>query len=285
MQYKTLVSVETLAKYLDNPNWAIFDCRFYLDDTNLGRQNYLAGHIPGAQYVDLENDLSSPIIPGKTSRHPLPDSESFAKTISNFGISDETQVVVYDDRGGGIAARLWWMLRWMGHESVAVLDGGIQEWQIQGHPLKMGEEKRVPAKFVPHPRNELMITVEDIMTMRNDPANKVVDSRAEERYRGQNETLDPIAGHIPGAINAYYGDNFLEANGRFKDKDQLKSRFKEILGDTPANRTAFYCGSGVTANVNILAVLHAGLGDALLYPGSWSEWITDPNRPVTTDPK
>jgi thiosulfate/3-mercaptopyruvate sulfurtransferase len=279
MTYNTLISLEELSTNLNSSNWVIIDCRFDLADTNKGMEMYLESHIPGAVYAHLNDDLSGPIITGKTSRHPLPDVEAFAATLSNWGIDEAVQVIVYDDRGGAIAGRLWWMLRWLGHDAVAVLDGSFIQWIESGHPTKSGPEANAQRKFKPRVNSEMRVDAEKVMAMRNAVGFLLIDSRSQERFRGMNETLDPVAGHIPGAINAYYGDNLTE-DGHFKTKEELRDRFDKILGGLPAENTVFYCGSGVTAAHNILALKHTGLGDALLYPGSWSEWITDPDRPI-----
>ncbi len=179
------------------------------------------------------------------------------------------------------SGRLWWMLRWLGHDAVAVLDGGWQVWQGEGRATRSGEETRLPVEFIPQPRPELAVDADAVQTLRTDDAYKVVDSRAADRYRGENETIDPIGGHIPGAISGPFAEN-LGPDGRFKSPEALRNRFEALLGGTPADHTVFYCGSGVSAAHNILALAHAGLGDARLYPGSWSEWIVDPQRPVAT---
>ncbi len=279
MLYSTLITIKDISANLGNPDWAIFDCHFLLDDTEAGRRTYLEAHIPGAIYVHLDKDLSGKVIPGKTSRHPLPDIDTFAATLSNWGIDETVQVVAYDDRGGSIAARLWWMMQWVGHPNVAVLDGNFTHWREAGFPTKSGVETRSPRSFKPHPNPNLLVDANQIMAMRKSPEVLIIDSRAPERYRGELEVLDPIAGHIPGAVNAFFGNN-MDEDGHFKNKEQLRIRFKKIFGDIPAEKTIFYCGSGVTAAHNILAIAYAGLGNAVLYPGSWSEWITDPNRPV-----
>jgi thiosulfate/3-mercaptopyruvate sulfurtransferase len=279
MLYSTLITIKDISANLGNPDWAIFDCHFLLDDADAGRRTYLETHIPGAIYVHLDKDLSGKVIPGKTSRHPLPDIDTFSATLSNWGIDETVQVVAYDDRGGSIAARLWWMMQWVGHQNTAVLDGNFTHWLEAGFPTKSGVETRSQRSFKPQPNPNLLVDANQIMAMRKSPDRLIIDSRASERYRGELEVLDPIAGHIPGAVNAFYGDN-LDEDGHFKSKEHLSLRFKEIFGDIPAEKTIFYCGSGVTAAHNILAIAHAGLGNAVLYPGSWSEWITDPNRPV-----
>jgi thiosulfate/3-mercaptopyruvate sulfurtransferase len=280
MPFTTLLSTHDLGSHLAEPNWVVLDCRFYLADPQQGEREYLQTHIPGAVFVSLNRDLSSPAIAGKTGRHPLPAVDTAAETFSHLGISDGVQVVAYDDAGGAIAAaRLWWMLRWLGHTEVAVLNGGWGLWQKEGRLVRSGVESNPRRTFVPRPRPNLQVNAAQVAGLAYDPNFRLFDSRSAERYRGESETIDPVAGHIPGAISAPYADN-LQSDGRFRPKDSLRKRFKKLLGDTPAGNCVFYCGSGVTAVHNLLALEYAGLGEARLYPGSWSEWITDPSRPV-----
>jgi thiosulfate/3-mercaptopyruvate sulfurtransferase len=279
MIFDSLISIKDLRNNITNPDWVIIDCRFELENKDLGRKMYLETHIPGAVYAHLDDDLASPIIPGETGRHPLPDVDTFVETLSNWGIDESVQVIAYDDDGGKYAARLWWMLRWLGHEGVAVLDGRFTHWLEAGYATKPGVEVNSPRKFTPRLRPELLVGTSEIMAIRSDPDFRLIDSRSEDRYQGINETIDPVAGHIPGAINAFYGDNLTE-DGCFKSKDELRARFDKILEGYPPEHTVFYCGSGVTAAHNLLALHYAGNGEALLYPGSWSEWITDPDRSI-----
>ncbi|MCB0179500.1 MAG: sulfurtransferase [Anaerolineae bacterium] len=279
MSYTTLISVEELAETLFEPDWVVVDCRFVLTNIEQGRRDYLASHIAGAVYTHLDEDLSGLIIPGQTGRHPLPEVDALAQTLGKWGINNEMQVVAYDGGGGGIAARLWWLLRWLGHNAVAVLDGGWANWQQRGYPVRSGIETNAPKTFTPLPRPELTLDAEAVEKIRTDPAYRLVDARAADRYRGENETIDPVAGHIPTAENAPYEHN-LDGEGRFRDKSELRHRFEAVLDGQSAEQTIFYCGSGVTACHNLLAMHHAGLGDGKLYLGSWSEWITDPARPI-----
>ncbi len=279
--YTTLIAVDELFAHLNDPNWALVDCRFSLQDTQQGRRAYQLGHIPGAVYAHLDEDLSGPVVPGRTGRHPLPAPEAFAARLGRWGIGNTTQVVAYDDAGGAYAARLWWMLRWLGHEAVAVLDGGWPAWMAAGLPQRSGFETRPPTVFTARLRPELVATADEVMLRRLDPDWRVLDARGADRFRGENETLDPVAGHIPGAVSAPYAGN-LAPDGRFHDAAGLRQRYQSLLGAVPAARTICYCGSGVTAAHDVLAILHAGLGEARLYPGSWSEWITDPTRPIAT---
>lgn len=279
MPYTTLISVQELRNHIDDPDWAIIDCRFSLEDAERGRHAYLNAHIPGAVYAHLNEDLSGQIIPGRTGRHPLPPQEKFIQTLSKWGIGPDVQVVAYDDKGGSMAARLWWMLRWVGHDAVAVLNGGWPQWQKNNYPARSGTEIRKPEIFIPKIRNDLLFRADDVLDIVNNSNFRLLDSRSADRYRGENETIDPVAGHIPGAVSAPFSEN-LNPDGCFLSQEELRARFLKLLDDVPPERTVFYCGSGVTAAHNLLALAHAGLGDARLYAGSWSEWITDPERPV-----
>jgi thiosulfate/3-mercaptopyruvate sulfurtransferase len=280
MIHSTLISTSELADRLDEPDWRVVDCRFSLDDTGRGRRDYLQAHVPGAAYAHLDEDLSGPVVPGKTGRHPLPAVDAVAKRLGQWGIGAGVQVVAYDDNTGGVAARLWWMLRWLGHDGVAVLDGGWKQWSGEGRQASVGEEQQpAPRVFTPHPQHEMVVDASAVLAMGADPAQRLIDSRSQERYRGEQEPFDPVAGHIPGAVCAPYEEN-LNANGLFRSAGELRARFEAILGGLEPARAVFYCGSGVTAAHNLLAMAHAGLGDARLYAGSWSEWIADPRRPV-----
>jgi thiosulfate/3-mercaptopyruvate sulfurtransferase len=219
------------------------------------------------------------VIPGQTSRHPLPSIDSLAQTFSRWGIDEQVQVVVYDDTGGAMAARLWWLLRWLGHDAVAVLDGGWPRWQSEGYPARNGVESRASRVFTPRLRPPLLADAAEVLAVRDDPAYCLLDARSADRYRGENEPFDPVAGRIPGAISAPYTEN-LGPEGCFRPVEELQTWFQNLLGDTPSERTIVYCGSGVTAAHNLLALAHAGLGEGRLYAGSWSEWITDPERPI-----
>ncbi|MCB9264719.1 MAG: sulfurtransferase [Lewinellaceae bacterium] len=277
--YTTLISTEGLAQHLESRDWAVIDCRFSLADTEAGRRAYRNGHIPGARYVHLDEGLSGPVVPGKTGRHPLPNPDVAAMRFERLGIGNDVQVVAYDDSGGMIASRLWWMLRWLGHDAVAVLDGGWPRWMSEGRPVETVVQEAEPRSFIPHPRPGFLVDVGSVQSIQGQPGMKLVDSRAAERYRGETEPIDPVAGHIPGALNMP-NDQTVGQEGAFLSKTGLQEHFKKVLGDTDAEHTIFYCGSGVSACRNILAYKHAGLGDARLYPGSWSEWITDPEREV-----
>jgi thiosulfate/3-mercaptopyruvate sulfurtransferase len=278
--YTTLISTGDLSNHLDDPQWAIVDCRFSLADVEKGRREYLQSHIPGALYAHLDEDLSGPLITGKTGRHPLPSIPTLVETISRWGIDASVQVVAYDDVGGALAAaRLWWLLRWLGHTSVAVLDGGWQHWLKQNQPTRSGFESRPPRDFSPNPRSNRIVQSDEVDKIRKDSRYRLLDSRTADRFRGENETIDPVSGHIPGAISAPYIEN-LDEDGLFLPVDRRRLRLHSLLAGVDAERAVFYCGSGVTAAQNILAMLHCGLGEARLYAGSWSEWITDRSRPT-----
>ncbi len=278
----TIITVSELISELGDPDLVIVDCRFSLEDTEQGRRNYLNSHIPGAVYAHLDEDLSSPVIPGKSGRHPLPSLEIFTETLSDWGISSSVQVVAYDDAGGALAAsRLWWLLQWVGHYAVAVLDGGWQEWLNSGGSVRTGLEERPSRLFIPRTRRRRLVETDEIVAKLDDPDLLLIDSRAKERFTGEEEPIDPVAGHIPGAQLSPHLE-VINAEGKFHAKDNLRQHFRALFGERSAREAIFYCGSGVTAAQNILATAHAGLGDARLYAGSWSEWVTDPNHPVAT---
>lgn len=279
MEFKTIISAETLQKNLNNPNWAIVDCRFYLQEVDRGHQEYLESHIPGAVYVHLDNDLSGEIHPGKTGRHPLPESQEFAERLSSWGIDNSTQVIAYDNKGGALAARLWWMLRWLGHERAAVLDGDWAAWTAGDFPQESGEISRMRKDFKPHEHPEYIADAALVEEIRNDGNFMLVDARSPQRYWGLEEPIDSKAGHIPGAISAPFENN-LTADGFFLSAAELRERFENLLEGVPPSQVIVYCGSGVTSNHNLIAMVEAGYEMGLLYPGSWSEWITDPDRPV-----
>jgi thiosulfate/3-mercaptopyruvate sulfurtransferase len=279
MKYITLIAPSDLNRSLNDENWAVMDCRFSLTRPELGRSDYSRRHIAGAVYAHLEEDLSGPVVSGRTGRHPLPGVEDFGRTLSRWGIDSGVQVVVYDDAGGAIAARLWWMLNWVGHDAVALLDGGWQAWVGQGYPVRSGQEFRHERRFIPNLRPGLVASASEVATLRNDPAYRLLDARSAVRFRGEQEPIDPVAGHIPGAISAPYEEN-LDRDGVFLPPDTLRSRFERIMGAIDPKNVVCYCGSGVTAAHNLLALTHAGLGGGRLFAGSWSEWITDPKKPV-----
>jgi len=280
--YTTIITTDQLTAYqAGHPagELAIIDCSFVQSSPEQGRLDYEEMHIQSAIYAHLLEDLSGPIIPGVTGRNPLPDPAVFARTLSNWGIGPGVQVVTYDESGGNFASRLWWMLRWLGHEAVAVLDGGLVAWLEADGATSEGRETRATVEFRPQVRPELLASTAQVDAIRNDPAWKLIDVRPVERFRGEIEPKDPIAGHIPGSLNAPWRDNLDDAD-RLLSPDVLAARFQALFGDTPSQRIVFSCGSGITACHSLLAMRHAGLGEAQLYVGSWSKWITDPGRAV-----
>lgn len=277
--YKTLISVDTLKDHLDNPEWVVFDCRFALDNPEWGSGEYQASHIPGALYAHLDRDLAAPQRPD-TGRHPLPDTDAFVRWLGENGVDGSRQVVAYDQGGGAFAARLWWMMRWVGHEAAAVMDGGWAAWTAAGFPVSDKVPAPGPAVFEPAVDNELWLTSEQLESALRDQRVRLVDARGAERYRGDSEPIDPVAGHVPGAVNLPFTDN-LDEQGRFKDPEALRRRF-ESVAEGNNDEVVHMCGSGVTAAHNLLAMEVAGLAGSRLYPGSWSEWITNPDRPIAT---
>ena len=270
-----LVSADDVAAH---PEWRVFDCRHDLKNTGYGRQVYARGHIPGALFLHLDDDLSG-VKTGSNGRHPLPEVAAFARRMSDCGVGDDVQVVAYDNEGGIFASRLWWMLRWLGHERVAVLDGGLAGWKRGKRPLEEAAPVVAPREFVARPR-DLSVSTAQVLADLNAPSMLILDARSPERFRGENETLDPVGGHIPGAVNRFYFDNLDDAGCYFKPAGELRAEFDAILGGRPASAVVQQCGSGVTACHNLLAMELAGLLGSRLYPGSWSEWCADPSRPV-----
>ncbi len=280
--YQTLIDAATLAAHVDDPRWVVIDCRHDLMNPASGRDAFAAGHIPGAQFASIDDDLSGPKTgQGATfrGRHPLPERAALVETLRRFGIADDSQVVACDAHGGMFAARLWWLLRWLGHEAVAVLDGGLPAWQAQGLPLSTDVAPRAPGTLTDRPALTRTVSSGDVLANLSTQAFTVVDARANDRYRGENETIDPVGGHIPGAKNRFFKDN-LQADGSFKPAAQLKADFAPLFASP--SHAVMQCGSGVTACHNLLALEVAGLPGAALYPGSWSEWCADPARPVST---
>jgi thiosulfate/3-mercaptopyruvate sulfurtransferase len=273
-----LISANHLRARVGDPKLRLFDCRFSLADTEAGRRAYAEGHLPGAVYAHLDEHLSDPIGPA-TGRHPLPDKVRLAAWLAANGVANDTDVVVYDDQGGGFAVRLWWLLRWLGHRRAALLDGGLAAWQTTGGELTTVPPEPAPARLTATADDTLWISTEALVAALPDGGVQVIDARAPERFRGEQEPIDPVAGHIPGAINLPFTGN-LDADGCFLPADALRERFTAALGGTPPARVAHSCGSGVNACHNLFAMELAGLGGSRLYAGSWSEWIRDPTRPV-----
>ena len=278
MAISTLISAAVLDMWLDDPAIAIVDCRFKLDDVTWGELGYASGHIPGAVYAHLDRDLSGAKT-GTNGRHPLPAPDALARTLGGFGIESGVQVVAYDQDNGMYASRLWWLLRWLGHDAVAVLDGGLATWTAEGRVTRSGDEHRASRTFNGSPRAAMAVDVQAVESLAGNPDWRLVDARAPERYRGETEPIDKTPGHIPGAVNHFFQGN-LDEHGMFRTPEELRARFHESSGDIAPDHVVCYCGSGVTACHNLLALEHAGLKGATLYPGSWSEWSSDPSRPV-----
>ena len=273
MTLTTLISTGDLSARIDDAALVVVDCRFDLADVGAGRRTYDVAHIPGAVFADVNEDLAGTPT-GTNGRHPLPDPDAFKATLGRLGIGNDTQVIAYDHDVGMYASRLWWMLRWMGHDAVAVLDGGFVKWIAEGRPTTSGVENKPARTFSGEPHGALVATIDDVSRTTN-----LLDARAPERYRGDIEPLDKVAGHIPGARNHFYRNN-VTADGIFRAPEQVRELFTTTLGDASTEGLVCYCGSGVTACHNLLALEHAGIHGARLYPGSWSEWSSDPARPV-----
>ena len=297
MTYTTLISAPELQALMDSGTpLMVFDCSFDLATPSSGEQHFEDAHIPGAVYAHLDGALSAPhgapgangnVItthdadtPASGGRHPLPSRERFAIWLSSVGFANGMQAVVYDRNHTAYCGRLWWMLKWMGHGAVAVLDGGLQAWQAAGGSVATGSE---PAHFQTHFRLGTplarLVSADEVMQHLQQPDQTVLDARATARFRGETETLDPVAGHIPGALNRPFAENF-GPDGLFKQPDVLRAEFEALLAGRDPASVVHHCGSGVTANPNLLAMELAGLGQGALFAGSWSEWINDPKRPV-----
>ncbi|MBU2965411.1 sulfurtransferase [Amphritea sp. 2_MG-2023] len=276
----TLISASVLAERLNDSDaqTVVLDCRSYLLDPGQGLRCYREGHIPTAVFIDMETDLSAPIT-STSGRHPLPDFTQLSTTLAQSGISAATQVVVYDDCSGAMAVRAWWLLRMLGHTAVAVLDGGYPAWLAADYPITDKVAQMVPGNFSGEPDMSMILPLQQVAEFTT--TGLLIDARSAERYRGEQEPIDPVAGHIPGAFNRPLQQN-LTADGLFKPVAVLQQEWRRFMGDYEPQQVAHYCGSGVTACHNLLAMEHAGLHGSKLYPGSWSEWIRDPQRPVAT---
>ena len=274
----TLLDCETLSRHLSDPTWVVVDCRFDLMQPLAGRAAYLQGHIPGAVYADLNTDLSAPVTPG-SGRHPLPDPTRFAQQLGRWGIRNTSQVVAYDAGNGGYAVRLWWMLRWLGHPAVAVLDGGLAVWQAVGLSVNSTTPHPVTTRFEIELQVGSQLSMEQVRAGLRAGSICLVDARTAARFAGEVEPIDPVAGHIPTALNYPYEANLTSA-GRFLAPELLRTRFASLASQP--ERVVHMCGSGVTACHNLLAMEVAGLTGSKLYAGSWSEWVRDPRNPVAT---
>jgi thiosulfate/3-mercaptopyruvate sulfurtransferase len=281
MPYTTLVSTETLAANLQS-DWVVVDCRFDLANEGWGREQYEVSHIPGAVYASLNHDMAGERT-GRNGRHPLPSIESLAATFGRLGIANGAQVVVHDQDVGLHAGRLWWSLRYLGHDAVALLDGGLAKWVAEGRPMRSGAETRATTSFTPAPRVEMHVGIDAVQARMGDGRTLLVDARGPERFEGKSETIDKVAGHIPGAHNHFYKWN-VKPDGTMLPADELRARFETLLDGRAPSEMVMYCGSGVSACHNLLAMEHAGLSGTPLYVGSWSEWSADRTRPVETGP-
>ena len=275
--YSTLITSDELERHLADPGFVVVDCRHNLSDVNAGQRAYDAAHIPGARFMHIDRDLSGPIT-GSNGRHPLPDVALFAAALGRAGIDAATQVIAYDQNSGMWASRLWWLLKWVGHDAVAVLDGGLDKWLIEGRRTTSQAATPRTASYVPA-MPIATANAAELVSHLGDQSLTIVDARAAERYRGDIEPMDPVAGHIPGAINRPYSLN-LGPQGTFKTPAQLRGEFDAMLAGSSPSSIVHQCGSGVTACHNLLAMEVAGLPGSRLYPGSWSEWLADPSRPV-----
>ncbi|MDI3323575.1 sulfurtransferase [Pontibacterium granulatum] len=277
--YTTLITAPELHALIEQDDTLVLDCRFSLADAGYGQRVYREAHLPGACFMHLDDDLSSPITP-QTGRHPLPDVDKLADKLRSYGLNNNQQVVVYDDCGGAMAARSWWLLRWLGHDAVAVLNGGYPHWVQAGFEVTQTVPKTECGDFAVCLRDDMNLSVDEVLKSLDDQSITLVDARGAERYRGEQEPIDPVAGHIPGALNRPLTDNL--ENGLFKSAGQLQVEWQQLLGTTEAQNVVHYCGSGVTACHNQLAMAVAGITGTRIYAGSWSEWIREPARPVAT---
>lgn len=275
--YRTIIAPADLAACLEADNWRIFDCRHDLARPEAGEAAFAAGHLPGAQFLHLDRDLSSPMT-GTNGRHPLPDPERLAIRLAECGVDNDSQVVAYDDLGGVFASRLWWLLKWLGHDRVAVLDGGVQAWRAAGLPFARSVRRDAPSRFG-YTVRDLAVDARYVTAHLETSDMLLIDARSADRFRGENETLDPVGGHIPGSINRFYKLN-LERTGNFKSAQVLREEYLALLGRARPSDVVHSCGSGVSACHNALAMEIAGLPCGRLYGGSWSEWCSDPSRPV-----
>lgn len=278
-----LISAAQLAAAIDSPQLRIIDCRFNLLEPDAGREAYVGGHIPGAVYADLDKDLAAPVTPD-SGRHPLPTAATLASTFGKLGIAEDTFVVVYDNQGGAVAARGWWLLRWLGHNKVALLDGGLAAWTAQGSSLEEGVTAVESQDFVAERQNGWTIEVEEIAAaIENGSDLRLIDARAAARFDGSQEPIDTAAGHIPGTVNLAF-DRSLDGDGRWRPMDELRQMWSELLSGDSTEPWSVMCGSGVTACHLAISAKLAGYPQPRLYVGSWSEWIRDPRRPISTGP-
>jgi thiosulfate/3-mercaptopyruvate sulfurtransferase len=273
-----LITTEQLSAHLNDPAWVIFDCRHDLFDHSLSESQYREGHIPGAHFANVETDLSGDK-DGKNGRHPLPSPAAFSAFLARHGVSNNSTIVAYDDAGGPFASRLWWMARWIGLTKVLLLDGGLPKWKVERRALSTDVPSPVPAQLRSQADPLMLWSAADVLAHLNDANISLIDARAAPRYRGETEPLDPVAGHIPNALNRAFTAN-LNADLTFRAADELKRDFDTLTTNKSASNIVHYCGSGVTACANLFAMEYAGLSGSKLFAGSWSEWVADPTRPV-----
>ena len=275
MEHRTLVTTAELSQHLHDPAWVVIDCRHELADPLAGCAEYRSSHIPGARFMGADEDLAAPLT-GVNGRHPLPEVDDFAERLGRAGIDSGKQVIAYDAQAGSFASRLWWMLRWLGHDAVAVLDGGWIKWTAEGRPVSAELPAPATARFLPSPRG-IAVDADSVLSALSAPGTLLLDARAPDRFRGENETLDPVGGRIPGAVNRFFKDNL--SGGCFKSAERLRAEYGSLLAGRSPRELVHYCGSGVTACHNLLAMEIAGLQGGRLYAGSWSEWCADSSRP------
>ena len=273
-----LITTESLAQHVHDPAWVVFDCRHDLFDLAEGERQFREGHIPGAHYASIDIDLSGDKN-GRNGRHPLPSPAAFTAFLARHGVSNTSTVVAYDDAGGAFAARLWWMARWIGLTNALLLDGGIPKWLAEGRALSTNVPVPLPSALRGQADPLMVWSSAEVLAHLDDPAFALIDARAPERYRGETEPIDPVAGHIPGALNRFYKQN-LNADLTLRSATELHEEFLQLIAGNPTRNVLHQCGSGVTACMNLLAMEYAGLKGSKLYAGSWSEWVSDPARPV-----
>ena len=278
MSYKTIISADNLMKNINNKEFIIFDCRCDISDSSYGVNAYNEGHIENSIFVDVDHDLASEKT-ANSGRHPLPDPQLLSEKLSQWGMTNNKQAIVYDDAGGAFASRMWWILKWLGHTNVAVLDGALGAWMSNGGKLSTKPTIFERHVFNPSIKNDMHVSIKDVEEAQYKMSKLILDARSKERYLGIKDEVDPIAGHIPGAISHPLGKN-LDKNGHFRSPEELRLNFNKLIGDTASSDIISMCGSGITACHNILALEISGINGVPLYVGSWSEWITDKSRPI-----
>lgn len=280
MKYQTIISVEDLNKNLNTQDWLIFDCRFILKDPEGGLKKFNQGHIPGAQYADMDKDLASPMT-STSGRHPLPNPDEFINKLQSWGVNNTSQIICYDDMSGAFAARMWWLLKWLGHNDVAVLDGGIDKWTANNLTLETDTQQKAAGSFSGQANNDMWVDVEFVQKELAENNINLLDARSAERFTAKDTKTDPVAGHVPGAMSYPFAEN-LSKQGVFLPLEELQKRFAPMLPSSEKKEVINMCGSGVTACHNLLAMRIAELPMTRLFVGSWSEWIKDKSRPVAT---